>query len=220
MNEERLISIKEAATLSGLSTSTIRRGFKKGFLKGVERAGKFGREYLIYECSLKEWTNGGNGKKVFLTEVNERAEIDEGLSESPRGRGEIIFDIPMEGVLKEVENLPEKGLYENFVTKDLYLKIFSEHQGALVRLGQLENQRLMLTERAESLQKIEEEHRKRLTEIEEEKKKIENELAKEKDEKFKIHKELLIKNAPWWKKAFYSKEKIEAEVNRELGLAQ
>jgi hypothetical protein len=213
MNQkEKWYNLNQAAQILGVSKKTVRRYVKQG--KVTEEGytlipGKYGQEIHLSEEAL----NKLNGVVYTQTE-----EVYSG-NEDGLGMGGETRGIPQEDDRQGFDDvgIPKVGQQTKITeNKDIFKEMFFRYENALVRLGQLESQKIMLTERAETLQKIEEEYKNKLEKAEEEGRRFQQELEKERAEKNIIQKELLLNSMPWWKKFFHTKEKLEEEIQKKL----
>lgn len=153
-------NIRTVAALTGLHTNTVRGYVRAGRVESKTIKGKFGNEIWISEESLVRAgipINGNNGNTMLV--VDSACESKKSALVMGAVKGNVM------------------GNGAKYISTELYKEMIFRYEQALVRLGQLENQRLVLTERAESLQEMEERYKEDLKTVETEKSRLEKEIA-------------------------------------------
>lgn len=200
----KIISVSETAIILGMTPRNIRYLAKEGKIPYQTR--KKGKR-LIYLFNREDVEKYQKGKEIISPHGEGKGEGNN-FTSSPFEQ-KILYPSQAEAMQKEI--------------RELYMELGRWREKA-------NNNQYLLEERAQSLYekearikeleaKREEEKREiegKIKEDEEQIKALEEKLKREHEEKEKYLKELFLKNLPWWKKAFYSKEKIEVEINREF----
>lgn len=219
-DDNKWYNLTEASILTGLHKNTIRGYVKIGKVEAKKENGKYGLETIISHNSLVK-------AGITIDDKDKNALLWDGKVKSI-GRDNISGDgMPNVNGFTEDKKNP-------YIPSNFYKEIMLKYEQATYRTGwlegQLETTKRLLTEGQEAIRQREESLIKervkieeRLKHEEEEKENLEQEILKIKEETERIKKEkeeltriLLFKNTPWWKKAFYTKERIEKEIEEEI----
>lgn len=217
-------NLTELCALTGLHKNTIRSYVREGRVESKKVKGKYGLEIIISHNSLS-----GVGITINGADKNSML-VDDSGSDTDRDNklGEKLFNIK-----------GSDGIKENpYISTNIYKDIMSKYEQAVYRSGWLEGQldttRKLLMESQETIRQREEILIKEKTAAEEKAKQKETDLILANEEKKKIldeteglkkqNKELqkeldkinLRKNISWWRRATQTKEKIEADIEKEL----
>lgn len=156
---DKWYNLTELVAITRLHKNTIRGYVRVGRVEAKKVKGKFGHETMISHKSLVNAGIPVNGNGIGV-------ELGGGITCEGENEGAVRGNV---GGDVRGDNTP-------FISAGLYKEMILRYEQALVRLGQLENQRLMLTERAESLQSMEEKYRDEIAGAELEKARLKDEI--------------------------------------------
>lgn len=236
MEERNVLSISKTSTLAGVSKDTVRRAIKQGVLQGFLEDGKFGKEYKIYKESFEEWMKGRDGhangqKQEVIFDAKGNAYGQQGVAYGQKGmRAEGFVTVPLNIFDRLEQAMHRAGWLEGQL--ELTKRMLTEGQATVKqREENLLKEKIKIEEefkkKEEEFGQERKEKDEKLFEIEEEKRRLEEEARKireeievvkkgREEEREELMSKLILLNMPWWKKAFYSKKKLEEEVRKIL----
>lgn len=152
--QDKWLNLTEASALTSLHKNTVRGYVKVGRVESKRVRGKYGNEILISAKSLV---------KAGLVRVDIPSDTLLGFSRA--GNTDNNSNLLEVGIPDVRGNIEAKIISDEYISSEIYKEMLMRYEHALVRLGQLENQRILLSEKAESLQKLEEENKKLVQDI-------------------------------------------------------